>query len=192
MDKIVSFLTGNIFNIPFNETISLFSLLVGFIVFNLFLLYCYQMFGITVSISKIYYEFPSAENKFLWLHNTRWVFQYFMFACLILISLVAQTNIYYIVSLLFVLMTLNPSVNAGNIYFIPHIIGAVSAIVLAHVGLVLCYQLWWVEVVTLAMLLFIFIQSRKNDFVNEHKIYFIEVCSIEMLLNGFMFGIINQ
>lgn len=85
-------------------------------------------------------------------------------------------------------MTLNPSVNAGNIYFIPHIIGAVSAIVLAHVGLVVCYGLWWIELATLLMLVGVVILSRRFKALKEKIIYVVEFISIQMMIAGLAIG----
>lgn len=141
--------------------------------------------GVTKSISITYYSC-----------KPRWLFQMFMWCAIFCILLLGQNLIYAVVGFLFGIMTCNPTINRGNVYFIPHMIGATSAIALANIGLGLCYGTFgWVMCGILAALLVgiivgsSFISEEQCKWFNkEVKLWWIEVVSIIFMVSGLAIG----
>lgn len=123
-----------------------------------------------ISISQTYYMI-----------EVRWLFQMFMWSSIFSILCIGQNPLYAIVCLLFGIMTCNPSVNSGNIYFIPHMLGAIGAITLALLGLWICYGMWYVPAIAAVSLAVLFITQRKNPSL----VYWIEMLSLTLLMWGF-------
>lgn len=164
----------------YDKSVAVTALIYGvfwFIVYNVYVLWHINGIGkdnrkikiIPISISQSYYMI-----------DVRWLFQMFMWSSLFSIMLIGQNVMFGIAGLLFAIMTCNPSVNGGNIYFIPHILSAISAITICILGMGICWILWATVIATVIALLFIFILLRKDS----HLVYFIEIVSLIM----FMFG----
>lgn len=187
MDFLMNFLNATPFG-AYDKIIGLIGYILGSVNFYAFTILTYQMFGIGVSYSKYYYCFPTAKNDFLWSRNISWLFKLFMYITIASLIMIGQNYLYFIVGILFFIMAVNPSVNGGNIYFIPHIIGATSAITLGLFGLWICYDMWYMPVAALGLVSVILLSSKTNDYVNEHKIYFIEFFCILVLKFGMAIG----
>lgn len=164
----------------YDKSVAITALIYGvfwFIVYNVYVLwhinginaYNREIKIIPISISQSYYMI-----------DVRWLFQMFMWSSLFSIMLIGQNVMFGIAGLLFAIMTCNPSVNGGNIYFIPHMIGAIGAITLCILGMGICWNLWGMVIATVIDLLITFILLRKDS----HLVYFIEIVSLIM----FMFG----
>lgn len=149
-----------------------------FIVYNVYVLWDINDFRkghktieiLPISISQTYYMI-----------EVRWLFQMFMWSSIFAILCIGQNCLYGIVGLLFGIMTCNPSVNGGNIYFIPHMLGAIGAITLAVLGLGICFGNWLLPILTAIGLVVLFIRRRKDPSL----VYWIEILSLSMLMIGF-------
>lgn len=164
----------------YDKSVAVTALIYGvfwFIVYNVYVLWHINGIGkdnreikiIPISISQSYYMI-----------DVRWLFQMFMWSSLFSIMLIGQNVMFGIAGLLFAIMTCNPSVNGGDVFYIPHMIGAIGAITLCILGMGICWDLWEVVIATVIDLLFTFILLRKDS----HLVYFIELVSLIM----FMFG----
>lgn len=163
------------FQWTYSYTAGIIGFIFGIGVFLTYLLGVYQTKGILKSISISYYAV-----------EPRWLFQAFMWASIACIGLIGQNWLYMIVCALFSIMTCNPTINRGNVYFIPHLIGAIGAITLASLGIGLCFGLWWIvlaEILSLAITAFI---NIKKD--TGHTVYWIEVVSISYMIIGLFLG----
>ena len=87
-------------------------------------------------------------------------------------------------------MTVNPSVNSGNIYFIPHMIGAISGTIFIHAAVILKFyvQMHIVPVLLIeeaVFLSFILVTVLKRK--SQSYIYFIEMIAfISFMLDIFI------
>ena len=104
----------------------------------------------------------------------------FMWSSLFSIVLIGQNVLFGIAGLLFAIMTCNPSVNSGNIYFIPHIVGAIGAITLCILGVGISWGMWLHVLIDAVVLIAIFILRRKDKYL----IYDIEICSLVQFMSG--------
>lgn len=167
----------------YNTTAGWLGFIFGLIALIGYLRACYCEFGILKSISISYCSV-----------RPHWLFQLFMVTSIFCILLMSQIWWYGIVAFLFGLMTCNPRVNEGNIYFIPHMVGAVSAIVLANLGLGIYYHLWWLIILLVATLAAIAIvlhfrtPEQDSMFNKDTTLYWIEVASIFSLIIGLFAG----
>lgn len=183
MEQIIDLLNRPLFG-AYDHDYAVVALLFGvfwYVVYNVYVLW--QVNGICkdkktfdiipISISQSYYMIP-----------VRWLFQMFMFSSIAAIFFIGQNWLYFIVCALFTMMTLNPSVNSGNIYFIPHMIGAISATVIAILGLGLTFGLWWMVWIA-ALTTCGFAVSRILAKDKEHVVYYVEQAAFISLLLGF-------
>lgn len=176
--KIIEFLNCQPFG--YDQSVAVTALIYGvfwFVVYNVYVLwhinginaYNREIKILPISISQTYYMI-----------DVRWLFQMFMWSSLFSIMLIGQNVLFGIAGLLFAIMTCNPSVNGGNIYFIPHLTGAIGAITLCILGMGICWHLWGMVIVTVIDLLFTIILFRKDS----HLVYFIEHVSLILFMSG--------
>ena len=119
--------------------------------------------------------------------DVRWLFQMFMWSSLFSIVLIGQNILFGIAGLLFAIITCNQSVNSGNIYFIPHMIGAVGAIMLCILGVGISCGMWIHVLITSVALIALFVLMRKD----EHFIYYVEFYSLVMFMIGATINLIQ-
>ena len=117
----------------------------------------------------------------------------FMYSSIFSIICIGQSALYVIVGVMFTVMTVNPSVNSGKKFLIPHMIGAVSAITIGLLGLAVCFFSW--KIVALLVIIagfdiFTVIQCKRNG--DEHMVYYIELISLSGLMIGFLTAIIEK
>lgn len=155
-----------------------------FIVYNVYVLW--HINGINAYNRKIK-EIPMSISQSYYMIDVRWLFQMFMWSSIFAIICIGQNVLYGIVGLLFAIMTCNPSVNSGNIYFIPHMIGAIGAITLGILGLGICYGMWIFVGITVIELIITYFLWRKDSSL----IYFIELSSLIMLMIGLLCSIMS-
>ena len=170
METIKNFLLYSPFE--YNMTLAVTALLFGlfcYFVFNIAVLW--HINGINKDNRKIT-KFPPSISQSYYLIDPRWLFKKFMWFSIACIILISQNVGYLIVGILFAIMTVNPSVNSGNIYFIPHMIGAISAITLGILLFGICYGMWSHVILTTIATVMVIIICTKNK--SESKIYWIE------------------
>lgn len=143
--------------------------------FIYYLLEVYATSGILKSISMSYYAV-----------EPHWRFKEFMWYSIASIGLIGQNYLYMIVCALFTLMTVNPTINRGNVYYIPHMIGAIGAITLASLGIGLCFGLWWVVIAEAISLIITALINKIKD--TGHTVYWIEVVAISYMIIGMFLG----
>ena len=117
----------------------------------------------------------------------------FMYSSIFSIICIGQSALYVIVGVMFTVMTVNPSVNSGKKFLIPHMIGAVSAITIGLLGLAVCFFSW--KIVALLVIIagfdiFTVIQCKRNG--DGHMVYYIELISLSGLMIGFLTAIIEK
>jgi len=167
----------------YNLTAGVIGCIYGIAIFVTYLVAAWWLFGVTRSISITYYYV-----------NPRWLFQMFMWGAIFSILIIGQCWWSAVVGFLFGVMTMNPSVNGGNIYFIPHMVSAISAIAIGNISLGVMYGLWWmVGLLALILgLIFIITQNRNHEehplFNKENRLYWIEVVSISFYIIGLILG----
>ena len=137
-----------------------------FIVYNVYVLW--HINGINAYNRKIK-ELPISISQTYYMIDVRWLFQMFMWSSLFSIMFIGQNVMFCIAGLLFAIMTCNPSVNGGNIFYIPHMIGAIGAITLCILGMGICWNIWGMVIATVIDILITFILLHKD----EHLVYFI-------------------
>lgn len=171
----------------YNQSVALVAVIFGifwYIVYNVYVLWDINDFRkghkeITVippSISQTYYMI-----------EVRWLFQMFMWNSIFALLCIGQNVLYLIVCLLFSLMTSNPSVNSGSKYYIPHMIGAIGAIILATLGLGISFGLWYMVIVSACLSILCVLFLRKSP----SFIYYLEHTTLITLFFGFVIHIIS-
>lgn len=162
----------------FNETASVLGKVFGVADFLIYNIAVYAVFGLLKSISISYLSV-----------RPKWLFQAFMWCAIVCILLITQNIIYLIVCLFFVLTTVNPTIDKGKKYFIPHMIGAIGAITLGLIALPLCYGLDLIVFTLCALVgtIMIFVLSHYNKELDKYKIILIEWITISQLLGGLLF-----
>lgn len=185
METIISFLNYQPFG-EYNTTAAVIALIYGifgYIVYNVYVLWdindiCKDHRKITIipkSISDTYYEI-----------EVRWLFQMFMVSSIFSILCMGQNILYTIVAVFFSVMTVNPSVRSGDRYLIPHMIGAITATVLALLGLGISFGTWSMPICVACALVPIVITERKDPSI----IYIVEqICFISLMI-GFLLSIV--
>ena len=148
-----------------------------FVVYNVYVLW--HINGINAHNREIK-ELPISISQTYYMIDVRWLFQMFMWSSLFSIVLIGQNVLFGVAGLLFAIMTCNPSVNSGNIYFIPHMVGAVGAITLCILGVGISWGMWLHVLIDAVVLIAIFILRRKDKYL----IYDIEICSLVQFMSG--------
>lgn len=174
----VEFLKSYVFG-TYNEYVSLIGLIFGVSIFLVYLVGIHQYRLKVLNFSKsgnvigdyaielfntFYNKFKSISISYL-LIPVGWLFQAFMYSEILSIFLIFQ-NWYYLIFVCFpfFIMTLNPTINRGNVYFIPHMIGACFAIISAILGLGIIYEFWIFIIIALILgvVLFLFFRKKYN------------------------------
>lgn len=148
-----------------------------FVVYNVYVLW--HINGICKD-HKTFDILPKSISQSYYMIDVRWLFKMFMFSSIFAILCICQNVLYVIVGLFFLIMTVNPSVNSGDRYLIPHMVGAISAITLCILGMGICWNLWGMVIATVIDLLITFILLRKDS----HLVYVIELVSLIMFMCG--------
>lgn len=167
----------------YNLTAGVIGAIYGITIFITYLVGVWWNNGVLKSISISYYYC-----------DPRWLFQMFMWGAVFSILIIGQGWWSAVVAFLFGLMTMNPSVNGGNVYFIPHMISAISAIVIGNISLGVLYGLWVLVGILAVVLVCIFILTRNRNheehpvFNKGNRLYWIEVASISMYIIGLIMG----
>lgn len=169
----------------YSITAGLIGTVFGLTIFITYLVAVWWNNGVLKSISISYYY-----------DDPRWLFQVFMFGAAFCILLIGQCWWSALVAFLFGVMTLNPSVTGGNIYFIPHMVSAISAITIANISLWVLYGLWWMclGLVVAILLILMFTRNRNVEqhpaFNEKNWLYWVEVVSISTYFLGLIIGCI--
>lgn len=153
-----------------------------FVVYNVYVLW--HINGICKD-HKTFDILPKSISQSYYMIDVRWLFKMFMFSSIFAILCICQNVLYAIVGLFFLIMTVNPSVNSGDRYLIPHMIGAITAITLSILGLGICYGMWTFVGLTVVELIITYFLWRKDSSL----IYFIELSSLIMLMMGLLCSI---
>lgn len=164
----------------YDQSVAVTALIYGvfwFIVYNVYVLW--HINGINAYNRKIK-ELPLSISQTYYMIDVRWLFQMFMWSSLFSIVLIGQNVLFCIAGLLFAIMTCNPSVNSGNIYFIPHMVGAIGAITLCILGMGISWGMWYFVIATVFELAAVFVLFRKD----KHFVYYIEIVSLVMFMIG--------
>jgi hypothetical protein len=191
METVLDFLRYSPFE--YNMPVAVVSLIYGvfwFIVYNMYTLWHINDIGKDNRKIKI---LPPSISQTYYMIDVRWLFQMFMYSSIFSIICIGQSALYVIVGVMFTVMTVNPSVNSGNKFLIPHMIGAVSAITLGLLGLAVCFFSW--NIVALLVIIagfdiFTVIQCKRSG--DEHMVYYIELISLSGLMVGFLTAIIEK
>jgi hypothetical protein len=186
--ELLTFLTSCIFS-TFNVLAAIIGAIFGITIFISYLLYTHHNYGILQSISISYYA---------WTWPNSIIFQQFMWSSAFCILLITQTWWYLIVALLFTLMTFFPSVLYKD-FIKPHCTFAISAIVLALIGLPFHYGAWMCILLGVCMVADILIlkfvtQKPAIDFhdgCKTTKTYWVEVVSLSTFLLGVILGVLT-
>lgn len=176
MESIINFISTPFFE-EYNKWLGLAGLIFGIALFIVYNRAVFLNYGWLKSISISYYSV-----------KPHWLFQMFMWGSILAILCIGQNVMYFLVGVFFGIMTCNPTVNGGNIYFIPHIFCAITAITLSLLGLYIVYNLnyyFWFCVITL-LISYICIHKKFNC------IYIIEILSLTLLIIGFLIMFLLQ
>ena len=176
MEKIINFLSLTPFE-EYNKWLGLAGLILGVSLFIVYNRAVFLNYGWLKSISISYYSV-----------KPRWLFQMFMWGSILAILCIGQNMMYLLVGVFFGIMTCNPTVNGGNIYFIPHMIGAITAITLGILGT------WLLLgnpalVITAAVVLPLYLWVERK---NPDKVYWIEIISLTIMMFGFVLFILQK
>lgn len=191
METILDFLRYSPFE--YDMSVAVVSLIYGvfwFIVYNMYTLWHINDIGKDNRKIKI---LPPSISQTYYMIDVRWLFQMFMYSSIFSIICIGQSALYVIVGVMFTVMTVNPSVNSGKKFLIPHMIGAVSAITIGLLGLAVCFFSW--KIVALLVIIagfdiFTVIQCKRSG--DEHMVYYIELISLSGLMIGFLTAIIEK
>ena len=154
-----------------------------FVVYNVYVLW--HINGINAYNKKIK-EIPMSISQSYYMIDVRWLFQMFMWSSIFAILCIGQNVLYGIVGLLFAIMTCNPSVNSGNLFYIPHILSAISAISISLIGLFIVYNLKYYFIFCVLSIIISYIATRKKTYT----IYIIELISLIELMIGLFLSLI--
>lgn len=180
--SIIAFLGAYIFG-SYSTVAGIIGLAYGLAIFITYLVAVYHNNGILKSISISYYYC-----------NPKWLFQMFMWGAIASILCIGQTWWALVVAILFGIMTCNPTVNGGNVYFIPHMIGAISAIVIANLCTGIYFGLWVIPALVAFLDIFVVITTLNRNieehpkYNKENRLYWIEVISISGMILGMAIG----
>lgn len=191
METVLDFLRYSPFE--YDMSVAVVSLIYGvfwFIVYNMYTLWHINDIGKDNRKIKI---LPPSISQTYYMIDVRWLFQMFMYSSIFSIICIGQSALYVIVGVMFTVMTVNPSVNSGKKFLIPHMIGAVSAITIGLLGLAVCFFSW--KIVALLVIIagfdiFTVIQCKRSG--DEHMVYYIELISLSGLMIGFLTAIIEK
>lgn len=164
----------------YDKSVAITALIYGvfwFVVYNVYVLW--HINGINAH-NRNFNVFPISISQTYYMIDVRWLFQMFMWSSLFSIVLIGQNVLFGISGLLFAIMTCNPSVNGGNIYFIPHMIGAIGAITLCILGMGISWVMWYFVIATAFLLAVVFTLFRKD----KHFVYYIEIVSLVLFMIG--------
>ena len=170
----------------YDKSVAVVALIYGvfwFIVYNVYVLWHINGIGkdnreikiIPISISQSYYMI-----------DVRWLFQMFMWSSLFSIILIGQNVLFGIAGLLFAIMTCNPSVNGGDVFYIPHVLCAVGAISISLLGLLIVYNLKYYFIFCVLSIIISYIATRKK----VYTIYIIELVSLTDLMVGLFLSLL--
>lgn len=187
MEAVLQFLRMSPFA-EYNVGIGFVALIFGifwFVVYNVYVLWDINDIGkyhrtievLPVSISQTYYMI-----------EVRWLFKMFMWSSVFALLCCGQNVCYLLSAICFGIMTCNPSVNGGNVYFIPHVIGAISGTVLALIGVGVTFGGWGIVLAAAVVIPIMWFVTRKE----ENVIYFVEMNSYILLFAGLLFGILAK
>lgn len=169
----------NYFPFEYNKGIGTTAALYGVTLFVLYLYEIHKHYGWLPSISKTFYK-------------VREIFQMFMYLEALSIFLIAQNLLYTIAAICFVIMAMFPSVLYKH-FIVPHCIFATTAIAIMTIGLPICFDtatgliLIGGAVVGLSIL---FYESyiKKNKFIQDTMIYWVEVITLSVSIIGLVLG----
>lgn len=187
METVLQFLRQSAFP-EYNLGIAIVGLVFGifwFLVYNIYVLWDINDIGAgkrTIDVT------PKSISQTYYLIEVRWLFQMFMWSSIFAIICVGQNMCYLLAGVCFGVMTCNPSVNGGNIYFIPHMCGAITATVLCLLGLGVTFNLWWITLLSAVLIPVVWIAAR-ND---KNVVYVVEMMSYITLFIGFASGVIER
>lgn len=176
MEKIINFLSLTPFE-EYNKWLGLAGLILGVSLFIVYNRAVFLNFGYLKSIS-ISWDFVKPH----------WLFKWFMWGCVLAILCIGQNMIYAISCFFFAIMTWNPTISRGNVYFIPHMIGAITAITICILGTYTLFHNTWVIWTTLVVLIATIYEFRKAF----NLVYWIEISTLSCLMVGFIVFIFKQ
>lgn len=136
---------------------------------------------------------PISISQSYYMIDVRWLFKAFMYSSIFSIICIGQNYLYMIVGVLFFIMAVNPSVNSGDRYLIPHMIGAIGAITLGILGLGICYNMWTTVIITGigCVLLWVLIKIINNKKISDSFVYFLELYTLTSLMTGFCISLVK-
>ena len=176
MEKIINFLSFTPFE-EYNKWLGLAGLIFGIALFIVYNRAVFLNYGWLKSISISYLSV-----------KPHWLFKWFMWGSVLSILCIGQNMIYAIACGFFAIMTWNPTINRGNVYFIPHMIGAITAITLCILGTYILLHNCLIIIMTLITIILVVIEYRKAF----NLVYWIEVSTLTCLMIGFIVFIFKQ
>lgn len=176
MESIINFLSIPFFE-EYNKWLGLAGLILGVSLFIVYNRAVFLNYGWLKSISISYYSV-----------KPHWLFKWFMWGSVLSILCIGQNVIYAIACGFFAIMTWNPTINRGNAFFIPHMIGAITAITLCILGTYTLLHNCLIITMALTAITLITIEFRKAF----NLVYWIEIGSFTSLIVGFTIFIIKQ
>ena len=176
MEKIINFLSMTPFD-EYNKWLGLAGLIFGVALFIVYNRAVFLNYGGLKSISASYY-----------LVSPHWLFKWFMWGSILSILCIGQNMMYVIVCTFFTIMTWNPTINRGNLYFIPHMIGAITAITLGILGTWLLLDTPILVIIAAVVIpLYLWVERKNPD-----KVYWVEIISLTIMMWGFLVFIAKQ
>lgn len=160
------------FEIMYNPTIGLISLIFGVVVFLVYLIAVRCDFGPLKSISISYYYV-----------KPHWLFQVFIWASAFSILLSGQAIFFTLSGLCLVIMAAFPTIKEKE-YYLPHMIFAISGLSLSILGLGITFGLWYlIGALLLSVIIAYPIVKKRGTFI-----YWLEVLSISTIIIGIFIG----
>jgi hypothetical protein len=176
MESIINFLSTPFFE-EYNKWLGLAGLILGVALFIVYNRAVFLNYGWLKSISISYYSV-----------KPHWLFKWFMWGCVLSILCIGQNMMYAIACGFFAIMTWNPTIERGGRFFIPHMIGAITAITLCILGTYILFHNSWVIWTTVVVLVAVIIKLRKAF----NLVYWIEISTLSCLMIGFIVFIFKQ
>lgn len=176
MEAIINFLSTPFFE-EYDKWLGLAGLILGVALFIVYNRAVFLNYGWLKSISISYYSV-----------KPHWLFKWFMWGCILAILCIGQNIIYAIACGFFAIMTWNPTINRGEKFFIPHMIGAITAITLCILGTYTLFHNSWIIWTTAVVLAAVIIKLRKAF----NLVYWIEISTLSCLMIGFIVFVFKQ
>lgn len=160
------------FEIMYNPTVGLFSLIFGVLVFIVYLIAVRCDFGKLPSISISYYYV-----------KPHWLFQVFIWVSSFSIILSGQALLFTLSGLFLIIMATFPTIREKEFY-LPHMIFAISGLSLSILGLGITFGLWYlIGALLLSVIIAYPIVKKRGTFI-----YWLEVLSISTIIIGIFIG----